>query len=437
MQSLALKYRPITFEKVIGQYVVSRFLSNLIKRGQIGKNIILYGPWGSGKTSLSRIYARALNCDNPTLEGSPCNVCEKCKLFHEEQYTDYIEIDGATQGGKDKIKDLVEMSQSEPYLGKYRVICLDEAHNLSKQAWDTLLKLIEEPPPYLVFLFTTTEYGKVPETIQSRCQDFEVSVLDQRTSIQCLTHICEIESFRFEERALEIISYFSRGHFRDLIKNLEKVYYFGDIALDNVLTVFSFNYAENVVGVFNRLFGGGDISEILKGLNEWNMAPDAIFNTLKSFILALYCNNYKDMNLNIDRVGFISEESMTGVYSKLLNIANTSGLDMGVLFDKLFTMFDRRSTLSVVELQTYMVRLYNYIYLYNLDSKGKNLEKINIKQSVMKENIKQEGRKFIESYQRPEVSPVSESAEGKIYPHSLINLGFSSNKKSEINMVFK
>lgn len=437
MQSLALKYRPITFEKVIGQYVVSRFLSNLIKRGQIGKNIILYGPWGSGKTSLSRIYARALNCENPTSGGSPCNICEKCRLFHEDQYTDYIEVDGATQGGKDKIKDLVEISKSEPYLGHYRVVCIDEAHNLTKQAWDTLLKLIEEPPPYLVFLFTTTEYVKVPETIQSRCQDFEVRLLDQKTSIQCLTHICEVESFRFEDRALEIISYLSKGHFRDLIKNLEKVYYFGGITLDNVLTVFNFDYARNVVGIFDALFGGEDVSEILKDLNAWNMSPDVIFNTLKSFILMLYCNNYKNMGLNIDHVGFISEASVAGVYNNLLNIADSNGLDIGILFDKLLTMFDRRPTLSNIELQIYMVRLYNYIYLYNLDNKGKDLERVNVKPYIMKESIKQEGRKFIESYQRPEVSPVSESAEGKIYPHSLINLGFSSKKKSEINMVFK
>ena len=106
MQSLTLKYRPKIFEDILGQKMNNKFLSTLIKRGQIGRNIILHGPWGSSKTSACRIYARALNCLNPTESGSPCNKCNNCKLFFEKQYSDYIEVDGATQGSKEKIKDL-------------------------------------------------------------------------------------------------------------------------------------------------------------------------------------------------------------------------------------------------------------------------------------------------------------------------------------------
>jgi len=431
MEVLTLKYRPIVFENIVGQNVPRIFLSNLIKCGQIGKNIILYGSFGSGKTSIGRIYARALNCDNPTSVGSPCNVCDKCKLFLEDRFPDYIEVDGATQGGKEKIKDLVEIAKSKPYLGKYRVVCVDECHNLSRQAWDTLLKLTEEPPPYLIFIFTTTEYNKVPGTIQSRCQDFEVNVLDQNISKEYLMRICELEGIKCDERALNIISHCSKGHLRDLIKNLEKLYYFGDITVENAITVFNFGYAKNLIDTMNLLFTEGSLNKLLEHLECWRDDPNKIFTLLRSIILQMYCTYVNNIDIDIESVSVVSGKDIEIVFNQMFNISSKLNLDMNTIFDKLFSIFDRDRMYSTVELYSFIIKTYNFIHLYNFNLKiNKN---VTPSSGVVK--IRQlNGRQFVDGYSKQVVEHNIQESE-TLYPHSLLNCGFSSKKKSDINIV--
>lgn len=430
MQSLTLKYRPTVFEDVVGQEVNNKFLSTLIKRGQIGKNLILYGPYGSGKTSLNRIYARALNCINPTKLGSPCNICDNCELFFKKQYPDYIELDGANRGGKDKIKELVEIAQSYPYIGKYRIICVDECHNLTKQSWDTLLKLIEEPPPYLIFIFTTTEYNKVPDTIQSRCYDLEVKLLDSIISKKYLIEICNKELFKYEDKALGFLSYISKGHPRDLVKNLEKVLYFGDITLENTLTIFNLDYIQSLVKIYKAIFIKENLVEVLRHIKDWYVAPGKIFEELKIFIIALYCSKYKNINVQLsDIFSCIPKQDIDEIWNNLQIIVKEFNIKVEDLFKVIFEVFNKSGVTSYIDLYHFVIKLYNSIYNHHLGDKSKIINRVKIN------NIsnKKEGRKFIKGYNKVN-NLNNEIKGGNLYKHSLLSYGFSFRKNDEVNI---
>lgn len=437
MKSLTLKYRPLKFEDIVGQEVNVRFLSTLIKRGQLGKNLILYGPWGASKTTSVRIYARGLNCQNPTEFGSPCNICDSCRLFLADQYTDYIEVDGATQGGKDKIKDLVKIAQSPPFFERYRVINIDECHNLSKPAWDALLKLIEEPPPYLVFIFTTTEFLKVPETIQSRCHNLEVKLLPKNISKQHLKKVCVWEQIKYEEEALDVIVNLSKGHPRDLIKNLEQVNYFGDITFENTLMVFNLNYVQNLIQITSGLFSKDNLKIVLSTLREWYSQPGNIFNILKSFLLTLYKVKYLGLK-DCDDVSFslISEKDIEKIYQKCYNLTKEYDLNIEVVFDGLFSRMSGTKIGSYIELYAFIILLYNFIHLRRCETQ--EIKKIGLNPTKVSGVTTKEGREFIKAYKQNSVETeeeVSIGGNGKMYPHLLLNKGFSFKKKTDVNIV--
>jgi len=211
LHTLPIKYRPKKYTDLQGQTTVVKFLQALSKR-QLGRNIILYGVYGTGKTTSARIYAKSLNCLNLSKDGDPCYVCDACL-----EPSNVIEIDAASSSGKDDVKELLEIAKIPPLIGNYRVIIADEAQQFSKSAWDALLKSIEEPKSFQVFIFSTTEINKVREAIRSRCQNLEIKLLDTETSIKLLNKVCHAEGLIFEKEALEIISFISQGHSRDLL----------------------------------------------------------------------------------------------------------------------------------------------------------------------------------------------------------------------------
>ncbi|MFN4217760.1 MAG: DNA polymerase III subunit gamma/tau [Candidatus Bipolaricaulia bacterium] len=221
-QSLYRKWRPQRFADVVHQEYTVRTLQNAILSHQIAHAYLLAGPRGVGKTSIARIFAKAINCTNPQ-QGEPCNQCDMCKKITRGNALDVIEIDGASNRGIDQIRQLREEVNFVPAEAKYKVYIIDEVHMLTNEAFNALLKTLEEPPRHAVFLFATTEPHKVPLTILSRCQAFELKLLPPERIERRLEEICKAEKINASPKVLTAISYRARGALRDAIVMLEQL----------------------------------------------------------------------------------------------------------------------------------------------------------------------------------------------------------------------
>src|SRR6266850_5004395 len=217
---LARKYRPSTFAELIGQEAMVRTLSNAFATGRIAHAFILTGVRGIGKTTTARILARGLNCVGPDGSGgvtvAPCGVCANCRQIAEDRYSDVVEMDAASRTGVDDIRELTEgLLYRKPDLGRYRVYIIDEVHMLSRNAFNALLKTLEEPPPHAKFVFATTEIRKVPVTVLSRCQRFDLRRVDADVLMAHLANIAAKENVDAEPEALGIIARAAEGSVRD------------------------------------------------------------------------------------------------------------------------------------------------------------------------------------------------------------------------------
>jgi len=220
--SLYRKYRPLTFSDVIGQTHIVQTLSNAITHGRIGHAYLFTGPRGTGKTTLARIFARAVNCQNPN-GAEPCLKCELCKNITDGRSLDIFEIDAASNTGVDNIRELRENVKFPPSQAKYKVYIIDEVHMLSAGAFNALLKTLEEPPAHVIFILATTEIHKVPETIISRCQRYDFARLPVDNIIKKLSLIAKSEKIEIEKDALEMIAISAEGGMRDAESLLSQI----------------------------------------------------------------------------------------------------------------------------------------------------------------------------------------------------------------------
>lgn len=213
----ARKYRPMTFDTVVGQSALTTTLKNAVKSGKLAHAYLFCGPRGVGKTTCARIFAKAINCEHPREDGEACNECESCKAFNEQRSYNIFELDAASNNGVDQIKTLMEQTRIPPQVGKYKVFIIDEVHMLSAAAFNAFLKTLEEPPSHVIFILATTEKHKILPTILSRCQIYDFERMTVPNTINHLKMVAEKEGISYEEQALAVIAEKADGGMRDAL----------------------------------------------------------------------------------------------------------------------------------------------------------------------------------------------------------------------------
>ncbi|MCU7547692.1 DNA polymerase III subunit gamma/tau [Chitinophagaceae bacterium LB-8] len=233
----ARKYRPQTFDTVVGQQHITTTLKNAIRNHQLAHAFLFCGPRGVGKTTCARILAKTINCENPTPEGEACNHCHSCKSFNEGTSLNIHELDAASNNSVDDIRALVEQVRFAPQAGKYKVYIIDEVHMLSSSAFNAFLKTLEEPPPYAIFILATTEKHKILPTILSRCQIFDFKRITLQDTVDHLHGIAIKEGIQTDEAGLQMIAQKSEGCMRDALSILDKIVSFtgGQVSYTNTL----------------------------------------------------------------------------------------------------------------------------------------------------------------------------------------------------------
>ena len=269
---LPLKYRPMTFDDVVGQEHVVRTLRHAIEAGRIANAYLFIGPRGIGKTTLSRIFAKALNCTSPN-GVEPCGKCENCTEIAAGRSLDVTELDAASHNKVEDVKPIIESVQFKPTSSKYKIFIVDECHMLSNAAWNALLKTLEEPPPHVRFIFATTEGDKVLATIVSRCQRFDLRRIQTSDIVSRLRHVCGLEKIDAEEDALLAIARGAEGGMRDALSSLDQLISFrGDkVCEEDALGVFglvSRSALESLAGAVLR----GDVASILSEIDMFYSA---------------------------------------------------------------------------------------------------------------------------------------------------------------------
>ena len=270
--ALPLKYRPKTFDDVVGQEHVTRTLRNAIASGRIANAYLFVGSRGIGKTTLSRIFAKAINC--PTPNGvEPCGTCESCRQIAEGRSIDVTELDGASHNKVEDVRPIIEGVQFKPAASKYKIFIVDECHMLTPAAWNALLKTLEEPPPYVRFIFATTEGDKLLATIISRCQRFDLRRIQTHQIAARLRYICEKENIDATEDALLAIARGAEGGMRDALSSLDQLIAFtGDkITEEDALGVFGLVSRKSLEDLAGAILTG-DAAAILRAVESFDSA---------------------------------------------------------------------------------------------------------------------------------------------------------------------
>ena len=326
---LALKYRPQIFEDLIGQELAVKTIFNSIKENKVPNAYLFTGIRGVGKTTIARIVAKALNCKNGLKNLCKDNFCENCESIINSNHIDVLEMDAATRTSVDDVRELIEFSRYAPSSAKFKIFIIDEVHMLSKQAFNALLKTLEEPPEYLKFIFATTELKKIPVTILSRCQRFELPRVKPEELLNFIKKITRLENGAATDDALKLIIKLSEGSVRDALSLLDRALISLDkkkIDLESAQKIFGYFDKTLIIEIFSHLFKGEEqkVLDLYKKIYSIGIDPKIFLN---DFLEVLYyiknINTLKlDKNnfyLNLEEIKALSDLSDNVDYSTLLN----------------------------------------------------------------------------------------------------------------------
>jgi len=298
----ARKYRPQTFDTVVGQSHITTTLKNAIRHNQLAHAFLFCGPRGVGKTTCARILAKTINCEHQTKDGEACNKCQSCISFNEGTSLNIHELDAASNNSVDDIRTLVDQVRFSPQAGKYKVYIIDEVHMLSSSAFNAFLKTLEEPPPYAIFILATTEKHKILPTILSRCQIFDFKRITNSDTVVHLQEICDKEEIKAEKAALQVIAQKSEGCMRDALSIMDKIVSFtnGKLTYQNTLEHLNILDADYYFKLMDCMLKQ-DLSGALllyDDINKKGFDGDLVLNGFAEFIRnLLVCKDERVANL--------------------------------------------------------------------------------------------------------------------------------------------
>ncbi|OGO84885.1 MAG: hypothetical protein A2Y22_01440 [Clostridiales bacterium GWD2_32_59] len=302
-KALYRKYRPHNFDEVIGQEHVTETIKNQIKSERVGHAYLFCGIRGTGKTSIAKIFARAVNCSNG-IDGNPCLSCETCDEIGTGSSMNAIEIDAASNNGVDNVREIREEVKYMPTKGKYKVYIIDEVHMLSTSAFNALLKTLEEPPSHVIFILATTEVQKIPATILSRCQRFDLKRIPVKRIVSALAEITSKEGICVEEKALNYIASLSDGSMRDAISLLDQIVVFGNdrevthkMVLDIIGTVDNKTFVNIIKNINDSNIGGciEEINEIYLNGKDIKQFVSQMVEFLRNLLIASSIHDSEDI----------------------------------------------------------------------------------------------------------------------------------------------
>jgi len=328
---LALKYRPQTFDDLIGQEVVAETIKNAIKLNKTPNAYLFTGIRGIGKTTTARIVAKSLNCLNGIDNLCKDNLCENCEAISNSSHIDVLEMDAASKTGVDDVRDLIEFSRYGPTSAKYKIFIIDEVHMLSKQAFNALLKTLEEPPEYLKFIFATTEIKKIPITVISRCQRFDLSRIKSSELFEFIKKIKDKENGKASDDALKLIVKISEGSVRDALSLLDR----GLLTLENdkeldlsaAQSIFGYFDKSQLIDLFKLILEGNEneVIKIYRKIYDQGVEPKVFINDFLELIY--YFKNINFLTLESTNFSLNDEE-----FSKIKEISNTIDSEVLILF---------------------------------------------------------------------------------------------------------
>lgn len=369
MTSLKLdrRKRPKRFSELYGQAVATKFLSRVCESGE-ARHTILQGRTGCGKTTTARIYGRALNCMDLQHGGEPCNTCDHCTMQLAGTFPDYREQDAGVAGGKEALLDLLDSARTPPLMGRYRVIVIDEAQAMSGASFETLKKILEEPPPWLVLVMTTTKQHKLVLDTRDRCTTLNFRAAPQReAALTFLTDTCKSEGWEYEAGALEMIAHFAEGRYRALINRLDDLRMLGGITLENARLHFDTDHIERMPRLWVTLLTGS-LPETMAALDECGSDPEETADLCRSFILWLQCQGAGQGLVSIHpSFSTFSRGLVASIADALTKRVQMNGLSLDEGFVAISKALGIAPVTSHLGLQLILRDLHNLIHVQGFD----------------------------------------------------------------------